>query len=450
MHEEIALERREAQPILSIREPTVPGDLGATFGRLVAELVAAAGSRGLTITGAPRVAYHPDGSGSVSEVAIPVPATADLDDPRVRVRELPAGLYATIWHRGPFAGLEGTIGTLRHELAREGIATEGPFWEVAWSDPALTPDPADHLTEILWKVVESPAIEPTPYPLPDLESGLPEGVTTYEELVARFEIDPLELPAVETEGSERRDGVTVRDLLLETAAGERWPAFLVEPTGEGPGPAILWAHPAPGDRTTYLDEAVALAHEGARSLLPSFPWSRDEFWAEIFSDASRDVESHVAIARELRRLVSWLAARDDVDGDRLAYVGHSYGASFGGLLAGIEPRVRSVAMLAPAPTFSDIFVLNRRWIRGSRRDAHTRTLSPLDPSRYLGHAAATALLFQFGEQDHLFPHERLAQLVAAASEPGRVVWYDTGHYLESDRARADRDEWLRGRLRLDG
>lgn len=448
MHEEIALEQRAAQPILSIREPTVPGELGATFGRLVAELDDVAERRGLTITGAPRVAYHPTAGGSESEVAFPIASTPKLDDPRVRVRELPAGIYATIWHRGAYAGLGATIGRLRSELSRAGLATEGPFWEVAWSDPARTPDPADYLTEILWKVVETPGLEPTPYPLPPVDAGLPEGVAAYGERVAPFEIDAARYPGLSEHHVDPREGVTVRDVTLEMIEGERWPAFLVEPGGAGPWPAILWAHPAPGSRDTYLDEAVALARGGALSLLVTFPWSHDAFWGELFEDALRDIATHRRIVREMRRLVAWLAARNDVDGDRLAYVGHSYGASFGGVLAGIEPRVRSYALLAPAPTFSDIFVLNRRWIRGEARDEFARALSPLDPPRYLAHAAHAALFFQLGREDHFFPHERIDQLVGAASEPKRVAWYDADHYLDHDLARADRAGWLHERLGL--
>jgi cephalosporin-C deacetylase-like acetyl esterase len=53
----------------------------------------------------------------------------------------------------------------------------------------------------------------------------------------------------------------------------------------------------------------------------------------------RDRREQIQLIVDLRRAVDLLVARDDVDPDRIGYLGVSYGGAMGGLLAGVEDRV---------------------------------------------------------------------------------------------------------------
>jgi cephalosporin-C deacetylase-like acetyl esterase len=55
----------------------------------------------------------------------------------------------------------------------------------------------------------------------------------------------------------------------------------------------------------------------------------------------RDRSSRQPETIDLRRAVDLLIARPDVDQRRLAYVGINYGAAMGGLLAGVEDRIKA-------------------------------------------------------------------------------------------------------------
>ena len=50
---------------------------------------------------------------------------------------------------------------------------------------------------------------------------------------------------------------------------------------------------------------------------------------------------HASSRRKFR-----LIARDDVDPERLGYVGHSLGATWGGALAGVEKRVKAFVLMS--------------------------------------------------------------------------------------------------------
>lgn len=48
---------------------------------------------------------------------------------------------------------------------------------------------------------------------------------------------------------------------------------------------------------------------------------------------------------DMRRDVDVLLARKDMDSKRLAYVGHSYNASEGGIVSGVDRRFRAFVLI---------------------------------------------------------------------------------------------------------
>ncbi len=55
---------------------------------------------------------------------------------------------------------------------------------------------------------------------------------------------------------------------------------------------------------------------------------------------------YIQIGKDLRRTVDYLASRDDIDGDRLAYYGLSWGASMGPVMTAIEPRIATSVLVS--------------------------------------------------------------------------------------------------------
>ncbi|MGH2382737.1 MAG: alpha/beta hydrolase family protein, partial [Candidatus Limnocylindria bacterium] len=158
----------------------------------------------------------------------------------------------------------------------------------------------------------------------------------------------IDIPATE------RDGVRVHDIVI----ADDVEAFLVEPTEGTRGPAIIFLHwfdteASDGNRTQFLREAVGHARDhGVVSLLPQgrFPWAADP------ADAGADAERIRAEVTSHRAGIDLLAARPDVDGARIALVGHDFGAMHGTLLAADVERVAAAVLTAATPRWGDWFL----------------------------------------------------------------------------------------------
>lgn len=259
----------------------------------------------------------------------------------------------------------------------------------------------------------------------------------------RVAAGPGGAPVVRVVGAQERERVSVQDVEYPGAGGKTVRAYLVLPAGGRRGPGVIYAHPAPGDRTTYLDEAVMLGKRGVASLVLSAPWSEREFWLPLFRDGAADRERYAEVVAGLRRAVDVLDARPEVE--RIGYVGHSFGAAFGGVLAAEEPRVRAAVLIAGPPSFTDIAVINNPALTGDARARYAAVMAPYDPVSLVGRARQP-VLFQLPKQDQLFPPEQLLRYSAGARQPAEVRWYDGDHSLKSSQARDERIGWLLQKL----
>ncbi len=250
---------------------------------------------------------------------------------------------------------------------------------------------------------------------------------------------PLDVKTVRT---HPRGDVTVTELTYASPKGGPVPAYLVTPRGKGPFPAVLFQHWAKGTKSEFLDEAVALAHSGVVALLVDSPHVRPEPWGRPLSGPTT-YDAMVQMLVDLRRGVDLLASRPEVDAQRLGFVGHARGASVGGALAGIEPRLRALVLVAGIGDFSARF----RETAGATPDidALAKKLETLDGTVGIRHAAPAAVFFQFGRADTSVTYARARAFIDAASEPKLSKFYEGGHEL-SDAARRDRAQWLRTHL----
>ncbi len=258
---------------------------------------------------------------------------------------------------------------------------------------------------------------------------------------------------IQEAGTERRGDVRIVDLSYASPAGGRVPAYLILPPGEGKHPAVLFLHPGQGDRKTFVDEAVGLAKDrGFVSLTISAPFRRPENQGKRGGNPwNPEVERREKIQtiQDLRRGFDLLAARPEVDPGRLAYVGHSLGATMGGTFAGVEKRPRAFVLMAGYPSLTHAMMHNgdqgslafQELATPEQRDAYVKAMEPLDALYYVASAAPAKLLFQFAKRDEFITPWDAAAYVRVAKEPKEVLWYDTNHFF-NDQARRDRDEWL--------
>jgi pimeloyl-ACP methyl ester carboxylesterase len=258
---------------------------------------------------------------------------------------------------------------------------------------------------------------------------------------------------VQEVGTEPRGEVRILDLSYASPMGGRVPAYLVLPPGAGKRPAVLFLHSGQGNRSTFVDEAVSLAKEhGFVSLTIGAPFLRPENQGQRKGnpwnpEVSRKEQIQAVV--DLRRGFDLLISRSEVDPRRLAYVGHSLGATVGGTLAGVEKRPIAFVLMAGYPSLTrgtaqghdQGSLAFQELLTAEQQKAYVDALAPLDAIHYIGHAAPAKLLFQFAKRDEFISPLDAEVYLLAASAPKEVRWYDTDHAF-NDEARRDRDEWL--------
>lgn len=281
---------------------------------------------------------------------------------------------------------------------------------------------------------------------------------SYSEFVQRFEYNsktPLDVQEVQV---ETRDEVKIHLISYANTKGERVPSYLVVPERKGKYAALLFGHWAMPNspfrnKTEFLDEAVVLAKAGVVSLLPDAVFARPGFVADTDFFSENVPAAFFQQILDLRRGLDVLMARKDVDPKRIGYVGHSYNANAGGVLTGVEKRIKAFVLMSSglsdtADMFSDepVFVELRKKFGEEKVRALMTKYFYLDPANYVGHAAPSAVFLQYGKSDGHLPR-RAPHYFSLVSQPKEMKLYDAGHALNSE-ARRDRYEFLRRQLKF--
>lgn len=244
-------------------------------------------------------------------------------------------------------------------------------------------------------------------------------------------------------GVEYRNKIAIHDIAYDGVSQEKIRAYLIEPSGEGPFAGVIYVHPSPGNRETFLEEAVEMAERNnIASLVIEAPWASEEYvpkLMELFHGGLR--EWYIQIVIDLKRGIDLLASLSWVDSKRLGYVGHSFGALFGGILVGIDPQIKTYILMAGVGSFTDVALLNMPDLAGEELENFSKMMDPIDPIHYITQASSASLFFQFGRQDDFYPEKRFLDYYEAARDQKKMEWYDADHYLNDD-ALNDRLDWL--------
>jgi hypothetical protein len=282
----------------------------------------------------------------------------------------------------------------------------------------------------------------------------------FSDLLRKFEYDPSLPFDIRENKVEVREGVSVHDLSYASPRGGRVPAYLVVPPGKGPFAAILYGHwMMPGsplrNRGEFLEEAIALARAGAIGLLidapmvrPGYVEDKDPLGPSSANDAAQQVV-------DFRRGIDLLLSRGDVDPRRVAYVGHSFDAKIGAMLAGIDKRISSFVLMAGGydDRYYAMHAVTPEMERLRKQYGPAKLLAYFeqypwdDPGRFAGHVAPSAVFLQYGRKDAPIPEDIAQHDAGLFNGPRKVVFYDAGHELDAA-ARRERAEWLAERLKL--
>lgn len=281
----------------------------------------------------------------------------------------------------------------------------------------------------------------------------------FEELARMFDYDAKAAVDVQEVSVENRDGVIVKDITYASPKGGRVPAYLIMPASKGKFPAILFGHWGPGNRHEFVAEATMYAQTGVVSLMIDYPWVRPRQWRKpdfVLTKPEENRDTFIQAVVDLRRGIDLLRSLAEVDQTRLAYVGHSYGAQWGAILAAVDKRMKTCVLMGGTPDYRALWIEQddpdtvdfRNGLPKEQFEKYLQTLSVMSAINYIGRAAPVSLFFQFARYEQYFKEPAMRRYFQAASEPKVEKWYYTNHDLADIQAFIDRAEWLRKQLRF--
>ena len=209
------------------------------------------------------------------------------------------------------------------------------------------------------------------------------------------------------------------------------PAFAYLPRGDGPFPVIIHVHGGPENQFRprfNSDFQMWIDQLGAAVIAPNIPGSLGYGSYFITMDDGYKREASV---KDIGALLDWIAQQPQLDHDRVAIMGASYGG-YVALASAVHysDRLRAAVDrvgISNFVTFLENTQDYRRELRrveyGDERDPDMRAflerISPLNNVDRI----KIPLFVQQGSNDPIVPKSESDQMVAALREQGQTVWY---------------------------
>jgi dienelactone hydrolase len=242
--------------------------------------------------------------------------------------------------------------------------------------------------------------------------------------------------------------IAVDDVSYATPSG-RVAAYLAWPGRARKLPAVIYLHGSGEGRERFLLPAVWAAGRRAVGMtltLPSSNAGAPPAGLTPTQSLARDRRIFASDVVAVRRAVDLLQSLPQVDPKRIGLVGWSLGARVAAVTAGAEPRVRAAVLMSGGSLPVSAYVGQAP---ASLRPQVRRSLTQIDPLRWLARAHPGSVMLQDGRRDEIVPRAALVALQKAAP-PGSVVrWYPAGHELDAQVYR-DQLEFLARKLPIDG
>lgn len=223
---------------------------------------------------------------------------------------------------------------------------------------------------------------------------------------------------------------------FDSVHDQRVTAILALPQKPAPPfPAVVLLAGSGGHKDTdYIRFAAdMLATQGIASLAIDAQYHGDRARKDRSGDihlihSSTNRDAWIQTVTDLRRAVDYLQTRKEILADRIGYLGVSQGAILGGTFLGVEKRLAAACLALPAG--GSVAYAKSQGLYKSENAARIEANAALtDPIHFIGAFAPRPLLVLAARKDELIPKEATEAVFAAAGEPKRIQWYNSGHVL---------------------
>jgi dienelactone hydrolase len=268
-----------------------------------------------------------------------------------------------------------------------------------------------------------------PLPFRDFKSEPRVSDETFALFLNQYRYDATPLHATVEETLEEEDYRRERISFDAAYGGERMTAYLFLPRkGRPPFQTVVLF---PGSGAIHTRSSASLAPGGFLFLLKSgralfqpvykSTYERGDGLASDYPAETSSWRDHVVMwGKDLRRSIDYLETRPDIDADRPAYLGYSWGAAMGPIMMAVEPRLKVGIVVVAGLNFQ-------------------RALREVDEVHYAPRVKIPVLMLN-GKYDFFFPYETsqlpFFELLGTARPHKKLVVHETSHaFPRTDLAR---------------
>jgi dienelactone hydrolase len=281
---------------------------------------------------------------------------------------------------------------------------------------------------------------PIEYPSRDYTQEEPVSDDVFRAYADFYSYDPAPLESEVESTDESAEHWRLEKVSFNAAYGEeRVPAYLFLPKGVSPPYQTVLFYPGSGALRTASSEPVDriqtsvydfLVQGGRAVVFPIYKGtyerqtSRRSEWADLTNEYRTLVIQQI---NDARRTIDYLGTRDDIDMDRLAYYGFSWGGQLASIVLALEDRFKVATLLVAG-------------LWGARAPPE------VDPFNFAPRVTLPVLMLN-GDEDFIFPPHtsQRALLESLGSEEKHQISYSGGHSLiDEKRNQVIRDalDWL--------
>jgi len=241
-----------------------------------------------------------------------------------------------------------------------------------------------------------------------------------------YRYDDTPLNAVTVESVEHAPYIRQRIELEAAYNNERLTVFLFLPEGEKFAPPYQAVVYFPGSNDIYkqsYDELHVrsidfILRSGRALVYPVYKgtYERGDDLRSDIQDTSNLYREHVtAWAQDLGRAIDYLETRDDIDTDRLAYLGFSWGGAMGPIMTAVEPRLKTGVFFVGGLMMQDVQPM-------------------VDPFNFLPRVTIPILMFN-GRYDSFFPVDTsirpFYKNLGTPAANKKLIITDSNHFVAS-------------------
>jgi dipeptidyl aminopeptidase/acylaminoacyl peptidase len=209
------------------------------------------------------------------------------------------------------------------------------------------------------------------------------------------------------------------------------PAWVYKPAGKGPFPVVVSIHGGPESQARPLFSATLqlwMDKLGVAIIVPNVRGSNGYGKTYVSLDNGFKREDSV---KDIGALFDWIETQPDLNEDRVAVSGGSYGGymvlatavHYSDRIKAVVDRVGISNFVTFLENTQDYRRDRRRVEYGDERDpamrAHLEKISPLNNIKKI----SVPILIMQGQNDPRVPVTESAQMVEALREQGNIVWY---------------------------